>query len=272
MKRHEIAAHIASRLAAERDALEAQYAASAAAIGHFFVDGVLPEATARAIRASFPEPARMTHNRSLREDKYIAAQMNRYDPLLEEALYAFQDPRVLEEVGRITGLAGLEPDPFLYAGGISVMARDQFLNPHIDNSHDRDRRRWRAFNALYYVSPEWADESGGHLELWPRGVAGTPLVLHSRFNRLVMMATHAGSWHSVCPIRADGLRCCVSNYYFREQPPREGETFHITAFRGRPEQPLRDLVLRADAAARGALRKIFPGGVRKVTHQYRRAE
>ena len=44
----------------------------------------------------------------------------------------------------------------------------------------------------------------------------------------------------------------------------------LTTFRGRPEDRLRDLLLRGDAALRMALRKLFPGGVRKVTHQYRR--
>jgi hypothetical protein len=150
------------------------------------------------------------------------------------------------------------------------MVKDQYLNPHIDNSHDRDRQRWRALNALYYVSPDWREENGGHLELWPGGVGGKPITLHSRFNRLVMMATHAGSWHSVCPIRVEGSRCCVSNYYFRNEPVRPTDTFHVTKFRGRPEEPMRDLLLRVDGALRMGLRRLFPKGVRKVTHQYRR--
>jgi Rps23 Pro-64 3,4-dihydroxylase Tpa1-like proline 4-hydroxylase len=265
-----MAATIATRLAASRGELRAQFRNSAGAIGYFMLDDVLPAATARAIYECFPAPEQMILNRTMREDKYVAAQMDRYDPMLEEALFAFQDPRVLEQVELITGILDLEPDPALYAGGISLMVEGQFLNPHVDNSHDRNRERWRALNALYYVSPEWAAENGGHLELWPQGVSGKPITLQSKFNRLVVMATHAGSWHSVNPIRAEGKRCCVSNYYFRRAPVRATDRFHVTTFRGRPEQPLRDLVLRLDGAARALVRKVFPGGIRKVTHLYRR--
>ena len=270
MQRGEIASYILQRLVESGDALSAQFADTSSRIGHFVLDDVLPADIARLIHNRFPPPERMVLNRTLREDKYIAAQMDRYDPLLEEALFAFQDRRVLQQIERITGIGDLEPDPALYAGGISVMVNDQFLNPHIDNSHDRNRERWRALNALYYVSPEWRDDNGGHLELWPAGVSGKPLTLHSRFNRLVMMATHSKSWHSVSRIQGGGKRCCVSNYYFRRSAVRSTDRFHVTTFRGRPEQPVRDLVLRIEGAARGFIRRFFPRGIKTVTHLYRR--
>jgi hypothetical protein len=33
----------------------------------------------------------MKKRKDLREFKYVAAQMNQYDPILEETVYAFQD-------------------------------------------------------------------------------------------------------------------------------------------------------------------------------------
>ena len=53
---------------------------------------------------------------SIKERKYVSAQMNQHPPLLEEIVFAFQDPRVLRIVGDITGLRGVEPDSNLYAG------------------------------------------------------------------------------------------------------------------------------------------------------------
>jgi len=82
--------------------------------------------------------------------------MNQYDSVLEEAIYAFQMPAVVARVEQITGLRALEPDTMLYAGGISLMGPGHFLNPHIDNSHDRTRERYRVLNLLYYVSPQWS--------------------------------------------------------------------------------------------------------------------
>jgi len=63
-------------------------------------------------------------------------------------------------------------------------------------------------------------------------------------------------------------RCCVSNYYFAPAPLEDDEYFHVTTFRGRPEQPIRNLILRCDAAMRMAARKVFPKGMTKPKHLY----
>jgi Rps23 Pro-64 3,4-dihydroxylase Tpa1-like proline 4-hydroxylase len=241
-----------------------------ARISHFVCDDLLPEDIARKIYDSFPLPGTMKMKKSLREYKYIAAQMNQYNPLLEEAVYAFQDPRVLKLVSQITGVAEMLPDENLYAGGISMMDKGKYLNPHVDNSHDKDRQNYRVMNLLYYVTPDWDVGNGGNLELWPDGPKGTPQVVFSRFNRLAVMVTHQTSWHSVSPVVAEGRRCCVSNYYFSPRPYDADEYFHVTSFRGRPEQPIRDLLLRADIGARMLLRKLFPKGVRENPHVYKR--
>lgn len=241
-------------------------------VQHAVVDDLLPVDVARRIRDAFPAPESMGIKKSLRELKHVAAQMDRYDPLLEEAVFAFQDPRVVQLVAEITGLRELEPDSLLYAGGVSLMSRGHFLNPHIDNSHDKARERYRVLNLLYYCSPDWRLDNGGNLELWPEGVSGSPVTIESRFNRLVLMVTHTASWHSVSRVEVDGARCCVSNYYFSKRPAEPRDYFHVTFFRGRPEQPLRDLVLRIDGTLRMGLRKLFPAGVKETRHYYKRED
>ena len=267
MKRTEIADFLVARLERDRAELQTDYAASGP-IGHFAIDDVLPPDLAQRIRAAFPAGKTMKTRRSLRELKFIAAQMDRYDPLLEETIYAFQDPRVVCLVGEITGLQSLEPDEHLYAGGISMMVRGHFLNPHLDNSHDKERQRYRVLNLLYYCSPGWSLEHGGNLELWPEGPQGQPITVESRFNRLAVMVTHRQSLHSVSHVQSDVARCCVSNYYFSQLSPEKSDYFHVTSFRGRPKQKVRDLVLRADVALRMAVRKLFPRGAYKVKHYY----
>ena len=123
-------------------------------------------------------------------------------------------------------------------------------------------------NLLFYVSPDWTEADGCNLELWPQGPRGKPLIVVSRFNRLVAMVTHKASWHSVSPNRAARNRCCVSNYYFSAVPVGGAEYFHVTSFRARPDQPLRDLALRTDGWLRMAIRKTFPGGIRPNPHYY----
>lgn len=258
---------IHARLERARETLASQWNASGP-VNHFVLDDLLPETWTREIRAAFPQETQMRLRRDLREVKYVAAQMNQYDPILEESIYAFQVPEVVNLVHEITGLQALEPDEQLYAGGISAMARGHYLNPHIDNSHDKYRRRYRVINLLFYVSPDWTEADGCNLELWPDGPRGKPVTIVSRFNRLVVMVTHRKSWHSVSPNRAARNRCCVSNYYFSAVPVGGVDYFHVTTFRARPDQPLRDLALRTDGWLRMAVRKAFPGGIRENPHYY----
>jgi Rps23 Pro-64 3,4-dihydroxylase Tpa1-like proline 4-hydroxylase len=225
---------------------------------------------AMKICQAFPAAGEMKLNKSLRENKYIAAQMDNYNPLLEKVLFAFQDKRIVELIASICEIESLYPDEHLYAGGISRMEKFQFLNPHLDNSHDKDRDKWRVLNLLYYVSPGWQQQFGGNLELWPGGMDGDQITVLSKFNRLVVMATHESSWHSVSPVKEDAARCCISNYYFSDTALKDNLEFHVTSFRGRPEQKIRDLVLQADALLRMGIRKIFSKGVVDTGHVYKK--
>ena len=43
---------------------------------------------------------------------------------------------------KLLDLRNLEPDPTLYASGLSMMFKNDYLNPHIDNSHDAKRKKY----------------------------------------------------------------------------------------------------------------------------------
>lgn len=265
MDRIQIAELISTRLTERKNQLS-----YAQPIPYFVIDDLLPVELAQEVYRSFPSTSQMRLKKSLRETKYVTAQMNRCQPLLEEVIFAFHDPRIVSLVSEITGLQQIEPDRQLYAGGISVMDGGHFLNPHIDNSHDRTRERYRVLNLLYYVSPDWHPGFGGELELWPEGPRAQPVAIPCTFNRLVVMATNPISWHSVNRVRWHEPRCCISNYYFSPLSPCGEDYFHVTSFRGRPEQPWRDLVLRADIRLRMLLRKIRRNGIVENKHFYRK--
>lgn len=265
--RWEFADQIRARLLACKEDLQTEFQVGDR-IASCYMDDLLDEADAKAIYQAFPKPSEMLLLKDLREFKYVGLQMNRFHPILEEIIYAFQHPGVVQLVSEITGIPNLLPDEYLYAGGISLMHQGCYLNPHLDNSHDKDRQNYRVMNLLYYVTPDWQAEYGGNLELWDRGVKQPCRTIHSRFNRLVMMVTHRSSWHSVSKVLHQGQRCCVSNYYFSPHPLEEGDYFHITSFRGRPEQPIRDIVLRGDIVLRSGVRQVFKHGIRQP-HFYR---
>ena len=269
--RAHIASLILNALEQKKEVLAQQFHATRSEIAYFVLDELLPRELAQKIYQKFPSTSQTKLKKNLREHKHVAYQMDQYDTLLEETIYAFQDKRVVASIAAICNLDQLEPDEHLYAGGLSLMSEGHFLNPHLDNSHDKDRARWRVLNLLYYVSPNWKESNGGHLELWPHGTNTDPIRINCSFNRLVVMATHQKSWHSVSKItNADRLRCCVSNYYFSQHPFHTDDEFHVTSFRGRPDETSKDMLLRLDALLRGFVRKIFRKGIRENPHKYRR--
>jgi Rps23 Pro-64 3,4-dihydroxylase Tpa1-like proline 4-hydroxylase len=267
--RAHIAGIIANRLAEARETAAREYRLPGR-IPSFIVDDLLPSDYARAVYAAFPAPESLVLKRTLGQLKYVGYQMNAYDPLLEEAIYGFQDARVLGLIAEITGLAALVPDESLYAGGISLMTEGHFLNPHLDNSHNNDRTAYRVLNLLYYVSPDWRDEYGGHLELWDDGPGKPCRTVHSRFNRLVVMQTDERSWHSVGKVTHGGRRCCVSNYYFSPQPVGRDGSYHVTSFRGWPGQTVGDALMRLDSGLRLAVRRIGGKRLFRNPHVYRK--
>ena len=155
MKRKQIADLILKRIERDEIYLQKMYRDSEKQVGYFFVDDLLPEEIAEKIFNAFPEPKLMKLRKSLKEFKYVSSQMDEHDPILEESVFAFQDSRVIDQIRHICNIDSLYPDEKLYAGGISLMGKEQFLNPHLDNSHDIDQKRWRVFNLLYYTSPGW---------------------------------------------------------------------------------------------------------------------
>jgi Rps23 Pro-64 3,4-dihydroxylase Tpa1-like proline 4-hydroxylase len=239
-------------------------------INSCYIDNLLPENIARTIYEAFPSAEEMAIHKSMRENKRVAAQMDLYNPLLEEIVYAFQDERIVKICGEITGIENMQPDEHLYAGGISLMAKGNFLNPHLDNSHDNERENYRVLNLLYYVTPDWKVENGGNLELWDKGVKGDPRTILSAFNRLVLMITNKSSYHSVSKVVAEGKRCCVSNYYFSKVPAENQSYFHVTSFYGRPEESVKGIFLKLDRNLRNLIRKITGKRIVETKHIYKK--
>lgn len=235
--------------------------ASKCGVRHLAIDDFLPENHATEIHQSFqPASTAWREMKSFRERKLTTKQYDQFPKVLGEITFAIQDPAVVNLFAEITGIKSPVGDPGLYAGGLSMMRAGDFLNPHIDNSHDQDRKLYRRLNLLYYVTPNWKLEDGGHLELWDENVT-KPVVVESRFNRMVLMETTHTSYHSVNQVKKAGYRCCVSNYYFSPISPNGSDYFHVTEFKGRPEEPIKRAVSLVDTLVRSMVRKVKKSGL-----------
>jgi len=249
--REDLVGAILETLGRYAGAIRAQWAApSGTPTRHFVVDDVLPAAWAAQIHAAFPADADgFAQMKSFRESKRTSAELSDHDPLLSDVTHAIQDQRIIDAVAQLVEMPGLEPDPGLYAGGLSMMFTGDFLNPHLDNSHDANHDRYRRLNLLFYTSPDWSEEAGGNFELWSADRT-TPKTIVSQANRLVVMETNRSSYHSVNTVVADRPRCCVSNYYFSVASPDGEEYDHVTEFAARPGSRARQVLSRLDNTVR----------------------
>lgn len=255
---------IKHRLEADKINLSAKFQESSRYVGvrHVEIDDLLPIDLCKNIYLKFPKIEEMRFMSSFREQKYTSKNFDLFDPLLAEITFALQDPEIVRLIEIITGIKNQTADPSLYAGGLSSMCKNNFLGPHIDNSHDGTGRLYRTLNLLYYITPDWDFDYGGNLELWDKKVKNN-VTIHSKFNRLVLMETTPTSWHSVSKVETARARCCVSNYYFSAQSPVGKEYSNVTSFSALPSQRVLRIWSKLDSLTRQMVRVFVPGGIGK---------
>lgn len=247
---------IISTLQKNRDALKKMFKEKT--VKYFYVDDLIDLKLAKKISDAFPaDKKNLMTRKTLRENKTVGIKMSNYDQILSDITYAFHDQKVIDVISSITEMPDMYADGELYAAGLSMMSKGNFLNPHLDNSHNMERSRYRALNLLFYCTVDWDVSHGGNLELWHNGPKSNQETIFSKFNRLVVMKTDKNSWHSVSKVISEKSRNCVSNYYFTNYSPENSDYEHVTTFRGRPEQIFRDVLLRFDSFFRGTVRLFY---------------
>jgi Rps23 Pro-64 3,4-dihydroxylase Tpa1-like proline 4-hydroxylase len=213
---------------------------------YFILDDLLPAKVVMDACKSFPKDDEYFFKNTFREKKFSFKKLNELkSPNAAILTDALQSKAVIGEIEKITKINNLVGDFSLYAGGLSRMDQTHFLNPHIDNSHDGDRLRYRRLNILFYVSLNIDEKDGGNFELWDKKIT-SPVKIASKFNRLVVMETTKTSWHSVDPVLSDVKRCCLSNYYFSAESPTGSNYYHVTSFSGRPGEAFKRTYGRVD--------------------------
>ena len=234
---------------------------------YIFIDNLLPEEDVCEIYQEFlKDTDKWIVSKSFRESKSTLKEIDTLGIVIPAITDSFHSEAVIKEIEDITGISNLEADPSLYAGGMSKMKIGDFLSPHVDNSHDQSKTRYRRLNLLYYVSPDWQFINGGNLELWDRKVNECEEIV-SLCNRLVIMETNDRSYHSVNKVKVDQPRCCVSNYYFSKESEKGFDYHHVTSTTGWPNQTFLRLIGRVDTYSRDLIAKVL-GKTRKGGTRY----
>lgn len=251
-----LATTLIQRLAPLRDSLAAEWRKHS--VAHIAVDDLLPIASAHWLGEAFPDESKLQRVRSLSKNVHVTRSLKPLSEPLDELLSAFQAPTFARLLGEIIGVRDLEPDYSLDASGLVSLSRGGFENPHLEASHNTRGDKYCVLKAIYYLTPDWRLADGGQLELWEDGLDRLPTVTLAKFNRLTLVAMHERSWHSINRVNAKRARRALVHTYYAPSPLAKREYRHGLSFRGRPDQSVRDLVLRysqslPDAVARTLL-------------------
>ena len=246
-----LAATLSQRLSPLRDALAHEWRKHP--VEHIAVDDLLPTSSAHWLSEAFPDEAKLQHVRSLSKNMHLSRALAPLSEPLQELLTALQAPSVTRLLGDIIGVRDLTPDHKLDASGLVSLRRGGFENPHLEASHNAAGDKYCVLKAIYYLSPDWRLADGGQLELWEDGLDRLPTVTLAKFNRLTLVAMHERSWHSINRVNAKRPRRALVHSYYAPEPLARQAYKHGVSFRGRPDQSVRDLLLRATQSLPEAL-------------------
>ena len=127
----------------------------------------------------------------------------------------------------LTGLKDLMPDPSFRGCGLHSTGRGGRVMVHADSSRHPNPELHQMINVIYYVTPGWRDEWGGHLELWDRDAARCVNKVKPEFNSILVFFTGISRYHGhPHPIESPpGVRRnSLAAYYYTTNRPTD-ETY-----------------------------------------------
>jgi len=214
----------------------AQAYRTAAPYPHVVLDGLFDADLLSDALTEFEAADRSTWHHTVRETerKYSTEDFLHMGPVCRQILSQLNAAPFLEFLGQLTGIEGLIADPHLRGGGLHEICRDGALGVHADFNFYPRLGLYRRLNVLVYLNRDWAEEWGGHLELWDRGGKACVRRIAPLFNRTVIFDTSNFSYHGhpaplACP--SDRSRKSLALYYYTvDAPADQDRTPHTTIF------------------------------------------
>jgi hypothetical protein len=172
---------------------------------HVVIPNFLPDEIARALAAEFPGPQDINwrlagpgdsvHTNDPNVEKIGTSNEALFPPLIRHFMHELNSGIFLNFVGDVTGFKSLVPDPSFYGCGLHSTGAGGRLMVHADASRHPNPKLHQILNAIYYVTPDWSEEWGGHLELWKRDLSSCEKRVTPLFNSLLIFFTGTDSFH-----------------------------------------------------------------------------
>jgi hypothetical protein len=172
---------------------------------HVVIADFLPPAVAQAVAAEFPGPSDITwrlagpgdaqHTGDKEVEKISTSNEELFPPLIRHVMHEFNSGVFLSFVENLTGFTGLAPDPWFYGCGLHSTGRGGRLMIHADASRHPNPNFDQILNMIYYATPAWREEWGGHLELWDETASLCVDKVTPVFNSMLIFFTGTKSYH-----------------------------------------------------------------------------
>ena len=120
----------------------------------------------------------------------------------------FSSPKMIQFIEDITGITGLQSDPYLLGGGIHKTTTNGHLSIHCDFNIHPQTQKHRRINALLYLNDNWKPGYNGCLELWNKDMTKCVKKSPVKFNTAIIFKTNEISWHGL----PDKIKCPIDIY------------------------------------------------------------
>ena len=172
---------------------------------HIVIPNFLPAEIAEALAAEFPAPTDINwrlagpgdvaHTGDPDVEKLGNSNEDLFPPLIRHVMHEFNSGVFMNFLNVLTGIETLSPDPSFYGCGLHSTGRGGRLMIHADASRHPNPKLHQILNAIYYVTPDWQEAWGGHLELWNRDASECVKRVTPSFNSMLIFFTGAKSFH-----------------------------------------------------------------------------
>jgi hypothetical protein len=131
---------------------------------------------------------------------------------------ALTSDEFVDDLGVLTGIAGLATDPHLASAGVYVTPPGGWQRAHQDPPRHPVTGLWNRVAVLLYLS-DWQPGDGGELELWPEDMASPPTTIEPRPGRMVIFAPTAQTLHGVRKTSCKSRRIALASRYYSAESP-----------------------------------------------------
>lgn len=172
---------------------------------HVVIDDFLPLKVANKIAAEFSEadktnwrlagPGDSKHSGDPEVEKISLSDEQGFPDGVRQLMHSMQSGIFIRFIEKLTGFSHLNADPHNFGCGLHSTGNGGRLMLHVDASRHPNKDFQQLINVIYYCTPDWHEEYGGHLELWDKEAKKCVKKVAPIFNRAVIFYTGRYSYH-----------------------------------------------------------------------------